>query len=329
MKCLILGGAGFLGSHIADQLVAAGHDIRLFDRFEAVKTNIQHLLPRYELMQGDFGNHAIINDATRGIDVVYHLISTTLPKTSNDDMAFDLSTNVVSTISLLDACKQNGVKKVVFISSGGTVYGTPQQIPIPETHPTNPICSYGIHKLAVEKYLHLFHFLHGLDYAVMRVANPYGERQRPDGSQGAVAVFLGKMLRNEPIEIWGDGSVVRDYLYVQDVAVAAEKLASCALARRRPAAHFRYPAGAPEFIAAAGDRRPDQGARKEAAGEVCPCSKAGRALKRARHLRRARSLEVDAGCQLRRRPAAHRRAVPVKENRPRQMPQPVIRIVLE
>ncbi len=228
MKCLILGGAGFLGSHIADQLVAAGHDIRLFDRFEAVKTNIQHLLPRFELLQGDFGNHAIINDATRGIDVVYHLISTTLPKSSNDDMAFDLSTNVVSTIALLDACKQNGVKKVVFISSGGTVYGTPQQIPIPETHPTNPICSYGIHKLAVEKYLHLFHFLHGLEYAVMRVANPYGERQRPDGSQGAVAVFLGKMLRNEPIEIWGDGSVVRDYLHVNDVAVAAEKLASYA-----------------------------------------------------------------------------------------------------
>jgi UDP-glucose 4-epimerase len=226
MKCLILGGAGFLGSHIADQLVATGHDIRLFDRFEAVKTNIQHLVPKYELVQGDFGNHAIINDATRGIDVVYHLISTTLPKTSNDDMAFDLSTNVVSTLALLDACKANGVKKVIFISSGGTVYGTPLEIPIPETHPTDPICSYGIHKLAIEKYLHLYHYLHGLEYGVMRVANPYGERQRPDGAQGAVAVFLGKMLRNEPIEIWGDGSVVRDYLYVHDVAVAAEKLAT-------------------------------------------------------------------------------------------------------
>jgi UDP-glucose 4-epimerase len=234
MKCLILGGAGFLGSHIADELVAQGHQLRLFDRFEAVKTNIQHLLPHTELLQGDFGNHAIINDATRGIDIVYHLISTTLPKTSNDDMAFDLSTNVVSTISLLDACRTNGVKKVVFISSGGTVYGTPQQIPIPESHPTNPICSYGIHKLAIEKYLNLYHYLHGLEYAVMRVANPYGERQRPDGSQGAIAVFLGKMLRNEPIEIWGDGSVVRDYLHVHDVATAAEKLARYAPAENAP-----------------------------------------------------------------------------------------------
>ncbi|HUO06769.1 MAG TPA: NAD-dependent epimerase/dehydratase family protein [Phycisphaerae bacterium] len=234
MKCLILGGAGFLGSHIADQLVACGHEVRLFDRFEAVKTNIQHLLPRCELVQGDFGNHAIINDATRGMEVVYHLISTTLPKTSNDDMAFDLSTNVVSTLAMLDACVGNGVKKVVFISSGGTVYGTPEVIPIPETHPTNPICSYGIHKLAIEKYLHLYHYLHGLEYGVMRVANPYGERQRPDGAQGAVAVFLGKMLRDEPIEIWGDGSVVRDYLYVHDVAVAAEKLAGYAAGQDGP-----------------------------------------------------------------------------------------------
>ncbi len=179
MKCLILGGAGFLGSHIADHLLAAGHSVRLFDRFEAVKTNIQHLLPRIELVQGDFGNHAIVSEITRDMDIVYHLVSTTLPKTSNDDMVFDISTNLLPTLHLLEACRQNGVKKVIFISSGGTIYGVPQQIPIPELHPTNPLCSYGIQKLAIEKYLHLFHDLHRLDYAVMRVANPYGERQRP------------------------------------------------------------------------------------------------------------------------------------------------------
>src|SRR5271170_3474176 len=144
MKCLILGGAGFIGSHIADQLIGSGHEVRIFDRFEAMKTNIQHLLPQIELVQGDFGNQAIIDEATHGVNVVYHLISTTLPKTSNDDMAFDLSTNVVSTLGLLDACRQNGVGKVVFISSGGTVYGVPEEVPIPELHPTNPICSYGI-----------------------------------------------------------------------------------------------------------------------------------------------------------------------------------------
>ena len=225
MKCLILGGAGFLGSHIADHLLATGHTVRLFDRFEAVKTNIQHLLPHIELAQGDFGNQAMVSDITRDIDIVYHLISTTLPKSSNDDMVFDVSSNILPTLHLLDACRENRVKKVIFISSGGTIYGVPKQVPIPESHPTEPICSYGVQKLAIEKYLHLYHVLHGLDYAVMRVANPYGERQRPDGSQGAIAVFLGKMLRDEPIEIWGDGSVVRDYLYVHDVATAAEKLA--------------------------------------------------------------------------------------------------------
>ncbi len=226
MKCLILGGAGFLGSHVADRLLEKGHEVRLFDRFEASKNNIAHLLAQVELMQGDFGNHALVREITRGVEVVYHLISTTAPKVSNDDMIFDVSTNLLPTLQLLDACRVNGVKKVIFFSSGGTVYGVPRQVPIPESHPTDPICSYGIQKLAIEKYLHLHGFLHGLDYAVMRVANPYGERQRPDGAQGAVAVFLGKMLRDEQIDIWGDGSVVRDYLHVSDVAAAAEMLAS-------------------------------------------------------------------------------------------------------
>ncbi|HVS73592.1 MAG TPA: NAD-dependent epimerase/dehydratase family protein [Phycisphaerae bacterium] len=235
MKCLVLGGAGFLGSHICDALAAAGHSVRIFDRFEAAKTNIAHLLagadgkaPAAELLQGDFGNASTVFDITRGIDVVYHLISTTLPKSSNDDMVFDVTSNVLPTLHLLDACRKNGVKKVIYASSGGTVYGIPTATPIPEDHHTHPICSYGIHKITVEKYLHLYYALHVLDYAVMRIANPYGERQRTDGAQGAVAVFLGKMLRGETIEIWGDGSVVRDYLYVGDVADAALKLATYA-----------------------------------------------------------------------------------------------------
>jgi UDP-glucose 4-epimerase len=125
---------------------------------------------------------------------------------------------VISTLHLLQAAKKAGVKKVIFFSSGGTVYGVPQRIPISENHPTDPICSYGIQKLAIEKYLKLFHHLYGLDYAVMRMSNPYGERQRPLASQGAVAVFLYKAMLREPIEIWGDGSVTRDYVHVSDVA---------------------------------------------------------------------------------------------------------------
>ena len=114
----------------------------------------------------------------------------------------------------------SSARRVVFVSSGGTVYGVPKSVPIREDHATDPICSYGITKLAIEKYLHLYRELHGLESVVLRLANPYGERQRTHASQGAIAVFLGKALRGEPIEIWGDGSVVRDYIHISDVTRA-------------------------------------------------------------------------------------------------------------
>ena len=145
---------------------------------------------------------------------------TTLPKSPNADPVFDVKSNVLGTVRLLTHAVKFGLKKIIFGSSGGTVYGAPAQLMIPETHPTNPVCSYGISKLAIEKYLGLFYHLQGLDYTVLRIANPFGERQRTQASQGAVAVFLGKVLRGEPVEIWGDGSVVRDYIYIADVVDA-------------------------------------------------------------------------------------------------------------
>ena len=224
-RALILGGCGFLGSHLAERLLDAGYRVRIFDRFEAAKTNILPFMHRIELVSGDFANQAAVAEATRDVDVVYHLISTTLPKSSNDDMPFDIDTNLIPTLHFLDACQRNRVRKVVFASSGGTVYGIPNSVPVHEDHPTNPLCSYGIHKLAIEKYLALYHQLHQLDYAVMRIANLFGPRQRSDGSQGVVAVFLGHILRDEPIQLWGDGSVIRDYIYVTDVVDAALALA--------------------------------------------------------------------------------------------------------
>jgi UDP-glucose 4-epimerase len=118
------------------------------------------------------------------------------------------------------------VEKIVFMSSGGTVYGVPRSLPIDEDHPTFPISSYGIQKLTIEKYLHLAQRMHGLDYCILRGANVYGPQQRLDIAQGAVAVFLDRTLRAKPIEIWGDGSVVRDYLYVEDLAGALVKAAT-------------------------------------------------------------------------------------------------------
>lgn len=220
-RCLVLGGRGFIGSHLVDALLHEGYLVRCFDRPHVAPLGDAYLTnPNFELYEGDLASEADVAEALEGCDICYHLVSTTLPKSSNADPVFDVESNVLGTVRLLIHAVKTGVKKVIFVSSGGTVYGVPAQIPIPETHPADPICSYGITKLAIEKYLGLFKQLHSLDYTVLRIANPFGERQRTHASQGAVAVFLGKVLRGELIEIWGDGSVVRDYIHIADVVDA-------------------------------------------------------------------------------------------------------------
>lgn len=216
---LVLGARGFIGSHLTDALLAAGARVRAFDRpgVQTVKGVAEDRRPGLTTLEGDLVSTKDIEAALEGVDVCYHLVSTTLPRSSNLDPAYDIETNLLGTLRLLDAAVRQKVKRIVFTSSGGTVYGNPTNTPINEAHPTNPTCSYGIMKLAIEKYLALYQQLHGLQCTVLRLANPYGERQRIEASQGAVGVFLGKVLRNEPIEIWGDGSVVRDYLHISDV----------------------------------------------------------------------------------------------------------------
>jgi UDP-glucose 4-epimerase len=221
VRTLVLGGRGFIGTPLIDALLDQGHAVRCFDRPNVMALGASHgENPAFELYEGDFTSEADISEALQGCDFCYHLVSTTLPKSSNADPVFDIESNLVGTIRLLTLAVEAGIKKVIFVSSGGTVYGDPVELPIPETHPTEPACSYGIAKLAIEKYLSLFKRLHGLDYTVLRLANPFGEGQRTHASQGAVAVFLGKVLRGDPIEIWGDGSVVRDYIHVADVVQA-------------------------------------------------------------------------------------------------------------
>jgi UDP-glucose 4-epimerase len=220
-RCLVLGGAGFIGSHIADALVDNGYTVRLFDLPRRKMTSVAHLLDRVEVVEGDFTNEADLERALPGVDYVFHLVGTTLPQSSNENPIYDAESNLIATLRLLQLARAREVKKVIFISSGGTVYGVPETIPLPETHPTFPVCAYGVTKLAIEKYLHLFHHLYGMDYVVLRVSNPYGERQQSVGAQqGVVSVFMARLRRGEPIIIWGDGSVVRDWLYVKDVAQA-------------------------------------------------------------------------------------------------------------
>jgi UDP-glucose 4-epimerase len=217
-RCLVLGGRGFIGSHLIDALLRQGNKVRCFERPHIQPLSSDHIgNPNFALFEGDFTSEADVKGALAGCDICFHLVSTTLPKSSNVDPVFDVESNLSGTVRMLENAVRLGVKKVVFASSGGTVYGVPNQIPIPETHPTDPVCSYGITKLAIEKYLQLFSTLHGLNFTILRFANPYGQRQRIHASQGAVAVFLGKVMRNETVEIWGDGSVVRDYVHIHDV----------------------------------------------------------------------------------------------------------------
>ena len=223
MNYLVLGGAGFIGSHVVDALLAAGHRVRVFERRDCDFGNLGRVLNRIDLRLGDFTRVDDLAGVLDNIDIVIHLVGTVLPATSNLNPLYDIETNLKSTVSLLELAVARGVKKVIFASSGGQVYGPVTALPISEISPTEPISSYGIIKLTTEKYLKLFHQLHGLDYTILRIANPYGERQKISGMQGAVAVFSGRIKNRQPIEIWGDGSVARDYLYIADLVQAVLK----------------------------------------------------------------------------------------------------------
>lgn len=223
MKIIIFGGGGFIGSTIADRLLKEGHALRIFERPRVEPYREFKEDEQVEWVAGDLSSANDVNGAMKGVDTVLHLVSTTLPKNSNDDPVYDVQSNVVASLQMLNAMVAQNVRRIVFISSGGTVYGNPVYLPIDEKHPTDPLVSYGVTKLAIEKYLRIFERMHGIRAITLRVANPYGERQRIETAQGAVGVFLHHALKGIPIDIWGDGSVTRDYIYVGDVAEAFVK----------------------------------------------------------------------------------------------------------
>ena len=184
---------------------------------------MQTLSGNIHWIEGDFTNESDVIEATKNIDIVFHLISSTTPKNSNDNPVYDIESNVISTLKMLESLKKNKVQKIVFISSGGTVYGSPNYLPIDENHFTDPICSYGISKLTIEKYLGMYRHLYGLDHTIFRLSNPYGPYQTPVSNQGVIAVFLYKAIKEETIEIWGNGEVIRDYIYIGDAIDAIIK----------------------------------------------------------------------------------------------------------
>jgi UDP-glucose 4-epimerase len=215
MKVLVIGGCGFIGSHVVDKLLASGHSVRVFDR---LAERYRGPLPQVDYQFGDFTDRMSLIEALSGVSAVYHLVSTTVPGTADLDPKADIRDNLIGTINLLESMQRVGLSRILFMSSGGTVYGVPDTIPIPETHALRPINSYGIVKATIEHYLEMYRRTQGLSPIIVRASNPFGPRQTHSGVQGVISTFLRRILERQPLEIWGDGTVVRDYLEVGDLA---------------------------------------------------------------------------------------------------------------
>lgn len=226
MKSVIIGGAGFIGTNLAIHLARETEgQITIIDREDYYFDTLKSLnLPRITYKAAPFSMDADFDEQVKGQDVVYHLASTVIPGTSNQNVPAELEANIIVTAKLLDACVRQEVKKVVFISSGGAVYGKKGTCPISEDTVTYPISSYGIQKLAIEKLLYLYHYQENLDYRVIRLANPYGPYQRPNGKLGVVTTFVYKALTDGKLVVYGDGSVVRDFIYIEDAVRAINKI---------------------------------------------------------------------------------------------------------
>ena len=228
MNTILLGAAGFIGTNLALAIMKQ-KDITLTlvdKRTDYFISELQKAEGKVVIVESEMNEHTDFDSLIRGQEQVFHLMSTTVPSTSNQQIPEELTANVVVTAKLLDACVRCGVKKVVFISSGGTVYGKETNCPLKENTPTNPISSYGVQKVTIEKLLYLYHYLYGLDYRIVRLANPYGPYQRPNGVLGAVTTFTYKALKGEKIVVYGDGSVVRDFIYIDDAINGILKIAN-------------------------------------------------------------------------------------------------------
>jgi UDP-glucose 4-epimerase len=215
-KCVIFGGNGFIGSHLAEDLIANGYDVSIFDTFKNGMQNIENMKDEIKLIKGDFLNDKDLSVAMDDADYVFHFISTTTPAGSITNPIHDINSNVIGSVNLFQKALEKNVKKVIFPSSGGTIYGDTFGKPVDEDAPLNPTNPYAISKLAIEKYLEFFYQTYGMDYCILRYSNPYGERQNPYGNQGVIPIFLNKIKKREKPVIYGDGSSVRDYIYIDD-----------------------------------------------------------------------------------------------------------------
>ena len=218
MNIILLGAAGFIGTNLTIALAKnKNNKITVVDQHKEYFANLKSFnFSNVVFLETELSFDTDYEKVVSGQEVVYHLISTTVPTTSNQHIAEELKANVILSANLFDACIKQNIKKVIFISSGGTVYGKEAECPLDESTPTNPITSYGVQKITIEKLLYLYYCMYGLDYRVVRLSNPYGPYQRPNGVLGAVTTFTYKALAGEEINVYGDGSVMRDFIYIDD-----------------------------------------------------------------------------------------------------------------
>jgi UDP-glucose 4-epimerase len=219
MQCLVTGGAGFVGSHLMEQLISEKHSVTCLDDFSTGKEkNLDNIANEIQLIKGDIRDGEIIREALKDVDYLFHLAAQISVSRSVREPLFDASVNIEGMINLLDVTRDSTVKRFIYMSTGGAIYGEPESIPASESALEEPISPYGLSKLVGEKYLRWFHRIYGIPYTIIRPANIYGPRQDPLGEAGVISIFLGRIKNNEPLEIFGDGKDTRDYVYVNDIA---------------------------------------------------------------------------------------------------------------
>ncbi|WP_138944766.1 NAD-dependent epimerase/dehydratase family protein [Plantibacter sp. M259] len=213
VRSLVIGGNGFLGGPLVDALVERGHDVTVFDRFRSPR-NFD--TPDATILAGDFFDRSDLAAAVRGQDLVFHFLSTTAPATSENDPSLDLRTNVGQTVELLGLCADAEIERFYFASTGGAIYGDQGLERYRETDPALPRSPYAIGKLTIEHYLRYFRVKRGLDAVSLRISNPYGPGQHPGRRQGLIPIALANIATGDAVVRYGDGSMVRDYLYIDD-----------------------------------------------------------------------------------------------------------------
>jgi len=220
MRILVTGGAGFIGSNVVDRFVGLGHEVAVFDDLSSGFREFVN--PKARLFEGDLADPAQVDACVAAFkpEIIDHHAAQIDVRKSVSDPRHDATVNILGAISLLQSCTRHGVKKVIYASTGGALYGEGRQLPATEEHPVNPEAPYGASKHTVEHYLYIWKLLHGLDYTVLRYPNVYGPRQNPHGEAGVNAIFIGLMLEGKRPRIFGTGDQVRDYLYVTDVVEA-------------------------------------------------------------------------------------------------------------